>query len=119
MIEFPPDIPEEELLRKVVNWAVKNRYHIPTINRFAKSRSNESLLKVAEAWQRAGFGEIIQEYSDGRHSVAFVLNDEAMHHVNKLNQRTLLGRIKSVNRSDWIALGALGVSIVALLKPGS
>lgn len=119
MIEFPPDIPEEKLLRKTVMWAVKNRHHIPTLNQIAKHRLNESLFEVAKAWQRAGFGELIEEYINGRHSVAFVLRDEALNYVNDLNQKIIVGRIKSFNRFDWIAFGALVVSIFALFKPGS
>ena len=119
MIEFPPEIPEEKLLRKVVLWAVKNRYHIPSLNDFAKNRSHQELLAVAKAWQDAGFGSAIEGYSEQKYSVSFALNDEALQHVNLLNRKTVFGRMKAINRSDLIALGALVVSVIALFKPGS
>jgi len=62
---------------------------------------------------------MIEASEEGKRSVHFALNDEAVMAVNRLNQQTIFGRIRSVNRSDWIAIGALIVSVIALFRPGS
>ena len=62
---------------------------------------------------------MIEQSENGHRTVHFALNDRAVYEVNRLNQQTIWGRMQSVNISNWIALGALVVSILALFKPGS
>ena len=119
MIQFPPAYPEVRLLKKAVRWSMQNRYHIPSLTELEPRRSLEELTAVGRAWQAADLGSMMEVSEDGRRSVHFSLNDAAVLAVNRLNQKSIIGRIRSVNRSDWIALGALVVSFFALLKPGS
>jgi hypothetical protein len=62
---------------------------------------------------------MIEVSENGLHSVHFSLNEKAVFEINKLNQKTIWGRLQSVDFSNWIALGALVVSIFALFKSGS
>lgn len=53
-------------------------------------------------------------------SIRFTMSAEGRRHARELEERfrprTLRDRIGSVPRSDWIAIGALVVSLIALLK---
>jgi hypothetical protein len=53
-------------------------------------------------------------------SIRFTLNAEGRRHALALEQRfrpkTLKDRVIAIPRSDWIALGALTISLIALLK---
>jgi len=51
---------------------------------------------------------------EGRRSVLFSLSDAALTSVDTAYQRSMMGRIRSVPRSDWIAFGSLVVSCGAL-----
>ena len=119
MIQFPPNYPEEGLLKKAVRWSLQNRYHIPSLSELAPRRSLEELTELGRAWQAAELGSMMEVSEEGRRSVHFSLNDTAVLAVKQLNQKSLVGRIRAINRSDWIALGALVISFFALLKPGS
>lgn len=98
---------------------MQNRYHIPSLTELAPRRSLQELTELGRAWQAANLGSMMEVSEDGRRSVHFSLNDTAVLAVNRLNQKSITGRILSINRSDWIALGALIVSFFALFKPGS
>jgi hypothetical protein len=89
------------------------------LTELAPRKSLDDLTKLGRSWQDAGLGRMIELSEDGRRSVHFALNEKAVFEVNKLNQRSIFGRIQSVDFSNWIALGALVVSIIALFKPGS
>lgn len=53
-------------------------------------------------------------------SIRFTMNAEGRRHALDLEQRfrpkTLKDRIGSVPRSDWIAIGALAISLIALFR---
>ncbi|MFN3456089.1 MAG: hypothetical protein ACK4Z8_00770 [Novosphingobium sp.] len=119
MIEFPPTFPDVHLLKKAVRWTVRHRYHIPSLTELAPKKSLAELTATGRAWQKAGLGTMIEQSEEGRRSVHFSLNDQAVFEVNRLNQQSIVGRVQSVNLSNWIALSALVVSIIALFKPGS
>jgi hypothetical protein len=119
VIEFPPSIPDEWLLKKAVRWSLRHRYPIPSLSDLSSRKSVEELTSIGRAWQNAGLGSMIEQSSDGHRTVHFVLHDEALFHVNELNKKSFVGRLKTITRSEWIALLALIVSFVALFKPGS
>ena len=58
---------------------------------------------------------------DNTHSsIRFTMSSEGRRHALQLEEsrraRTVRDRIRSINRSDWIALGAFVVSVIALFK---
>jgi len=65
--------------------------------------------------EQATFG---QGATSGGYSFALDLNGRylANNIREKRASKTLLGRLKSVSRSDWIALGAFIISLIALFK---
>jgi hypothetical protein len=80
-------------------------------------------LPIEEHYQQR-FVDQNQEFGDssgfsGGH-LCFALNDLGRNRAKQLisqnESRTLKGRIKSVNRSDWIAVGAFIVSIIGLFN---
>jgi hypothetical protein len=119
VIEFPTDYPEAKLLKKAVRWSFRHRYHIPSLSNLSPNRSLNELTEIGRQWQKAGLGILIEQSEHGRRSVHFSLNDQAIMVVRKLDEQSIFGRLKSVNRSDWIAIGALIVSVIALFKPES
>ena len=60
---------------------------------------------------------MIEVSESGVRSVHFSLNDDAVTAVHQINKQTITGRLGSVNRTEWIAIAALIVSIAALFKP--
>ena len=119
MIEFPKTYPEVRLLKKAVRRAMRNRFHILSLTELAPKKSFEDLTTLGRLWQNAGLGRMFEMFEEGRRSVEFSLNEQAVFEINKLNQKTILGRLGSVNLSNWIAIAALAVSIFALFKSGS
>lgn len=53
-------------------------------------------------------------------SIRFTMNAEGRRHAraleDSLRPKTLRDRLRAIPRSDWIALGALGISLIALFK---
>jgi len=119
VIDFPTDYPEAKLLKKAVRWSFRHRYHIPSLTELSSHQSLEELTDIGRQWQKAGLGTMIEQSDHGRRSVHFSLNDQAVMAVRQMDEQSILGRIKSVNRSDWIAIGAFIVSVIALFKPES
>jgi hypothetical protein len=119
VIEFPTEYPETKLLKKAVRWSIRHRYHIPSLTELSPGSSMEELIEIGRQWQKAGLGRMIEQSDHGRRSVHFSLNDHAVMAVRQMDERSILGRLKSVNRSDWIAVGAFIVSVIALFKPGA
>jgi hypothetical protein len=116
VITFSPLFPDVKLLQKAVKWSLQNRYHIPSLTLLAGSRGLDELTETGRAWQAAGLGTMIEMSAEGVRSVHFSLNDDAVLAVQRLNQQSFFGRLKAVNRSDWIAFGAFAVSVIALIK---
>jgi hypothetical protein len=119
VIELPPEYPEAKLLKKAVRWSFRNRFYIPSLTELFLSRSLDDLTEVGRDWQKAGLGNMIEASDCGRRSVHFALNDQAVMAVRRMNEASFSGRISSIGWSNWIAAGALAVSIIALFKPGS
>jgi hypothetical protein len=119
VIEFPPSYPERKLLKRAVRWSLRNRYRIPSLTKLEPKRSLQALTKVGRDWQKYGLGTMIEQFENGRRSLHFALNDHAVTAVKQMDEAAIIGRVKSVGWSNWIALAALFVSIAALLKPGS
>ncbi len=94
---------------------MRHRYHIPTLSDLEPKKPFSELTAIGEKWQKAGFGSMFIGEGDGKRWVSFALNDEARDYVDRLNRRSFWGRVRSVSRSDWISLGALIVSFLALL----
>jgi hypothetical protein len=116
VINFPPSYRDEKLLKKAVRWSMRNRFHIPSLSTLAPRRDVAAVTEVGRAWQDAGLGRMIEVSEEGHCTVHFSFNDEAVLVVNKLNRRSLMGRFKMISQSDWIAAGALLVSLIALFK---
>lgn len=119
MIEFPPEYPEEKLLKQAVRWSFRNRHHIPSLSELFPRRSVEELTDLGRKWQASELGFMIEFSNGGRRSVSFSLNDQAVAVVRQMDEGSLIGQAKSVGWSDWIAFAALIVSVFALVKPGS
>ena len=119
MIEFPPEYPEQKLLKRAVRWSFRNRYHIPSLTQLFPRKSREELTDLGRQWQACGLGSMIEMSEEGRRSVHFALNDHAAAVVKQMDEGSLTGRMKSVGWSNWISFAALLVSIAALFKPGS
>ncbi|WP_435200739.1 hypothetical protein [Qipengyuania sp. 902] len=115
-IDFPPSYPEERLLKQAVRWSFRNRYHIPSLTELFPNRSLDSLIALGREWQRQGLGSMIEVSEQGKKSVHFAFNDAAVMAVKRLDEGSLIGRLKAVDWSNWISLGALAVSVIALLK---
>lgn len=116
MIEFPTDYPETKLLKKAVRWSFRHRYYIPSLTDLSPNRSLEELTDIGRQWQKAGLGSMIEQSDHGRRSVHFSLNDQAVMAVRRMDEQSILGRLKSVDRSDWISIFALIISVIALFK---
>ncbi|MFW2350626.1 hypothetical protein [Qipengyuania sp.] len=116
MIEFPPHYPEEKLLKKAVRWSFRNSDHIPSLTDLFRNHDLEFLTNLGKEWQNSGLGRMIEVSEEGQRSVHFAFNDQAVIAVKRFDQSSLIGRFKAVNWSNWIALGALVVSIIALFK---
>ena len=119
MIEFPPEYPEQKLLKRAVRWSFRNRDHIPSLTRLFPRKSLEELTELGRKWQASGLGFMMEMSEEGRRSVHFALNDHAATVIKQMDEGSLTGRLKSVGWSNWIAFAALLVSIAALFKPGS
>ncbi|MDP5278577.1 hypothetical protein Q9Q95_06550 [Sphingomonas sp. DG1-23] len=113
MIEFEPPIPRLRLLRRAVKWALKNKDHIPSLSDLAPRMTVEQLTELARSWQKIGFGSLMEVSEEGKRSVLFSLNDEAVSKVKAIERESLLGRIRSVSWGEraWdllkIGVGAL------------
>ena len=116
MIEFSRLPPELKLLNQAVNLARKTKWHIISLSDLAPKRDIISLTELGREWQKAGLGFMIEESNEGQRSVSFSLNDKAVSVVAEVHKRSLFGWLRSVTRSDWIALGAFIVSVIALFK---
>ena len=114
MIEFEAPIEEPKFLRRVVLWARRNRDSIPSLSDLARKRSVADLTALAKLWQQAGLGQMIEVSEDGRRSVLFSLSDDALKSVDATYRKSLVGRLLSVPKGDWIALGSFLVSCAAL-----
>jgi len=77
------------------------------------SANEDWLIRFINENKEFGSGTAIAGYF-------FDLNRAGRDHVTEIKQRrasrTFRGRLKSIQRSDWIAFGALIVSIFALFK---
>jgi hypothetical protein len=116
VIEFSPSYPELELLKKSVDLAEQHRRHIVSLSELAPHKDVSALTQLGQDWQNAGLGKMIEINAEGGRFVEFSLNRTAVSVVSELRRESLFGRLRSINRSDWIALGALFVSCVALFK---
>ncbi|UZW56546.1 hypothetical protein NUH86_07250 [Sphingobium sp. JS3065] len=119
MIEFESAVQNPRLFRKAVHWAMSNRDHIPSLSALAPKLTVNQAAELARSWQDAGFGRLIEVSEEGRRSVLFSLNQAALATSSVLDRRSLIGRLEAVPKSDWIALAAFVVSVIALFKPGS
>nr|WP_294817628.1 hypothetical protein [uncultured Sphingomonas sp.] len=110
MIEFEPPIRDLKLLRRAVRKAQKDRDPFPSLSDLAPNRDLDELIEIAKSWQRAGLGSVIEQFSNGVSSVSFTVDEAALELIRAEDRRSLIGRLRTVPRSDWIALAALTVS---------
>jgi hypothetical protein len=113
LIEFAPTIQNPKLFRKTVRWATNNKDHIPSLSNLAPKLTVAELTDLARSWQKIGFGQMIEASEEGRRSVFFSLNQDALSASEELDRRGLKARLSRVPRSDWIALAALAVSALS------
>ncbi|MBX3595557.1 hypothetical protein [Sphingomonas sp.] len=115
MIAFEPTVQEPKLLRSAVLWAKRNKDHIPSISSLAPTRGWKDLTALGRSWQEAGLGALIEASEDGRRTVYFSLNDNALTSVDAEFRRSLIGRLQAVPRAEWISLSSMLVSVGALV----
>jgi hypothetical protein len=116
MIEFPPQIDDLRLLRRLVKKSKAERNPFPSLSELAPKRDVADLIAIAKSWQRNGLGSVTEEFSNGVASVSFTPNKAALEIIENDEKRKLLGRIKAIPRSDWISILALIVAAFALLR---
>src|SRR5690606_29808930 len=111
--------PEKKLLKKAVRRAIKSRNPIPSLSDLARNKSHSSLIEPGRQWQTLELGLMIESVENGVQSVAFSFHDNAVAVVQDMQRKSVVGKITSINRSDWIAFAALIVSVIALFRPAN
>jgi hypothetical protein len=115
VIDFSPEYPNSKLLKKAVNWAKKNKDHIPSLSALAK-QDVDTLTQLGKDWQKLGLGTLMEcTHAEGHRSVLFCLNEKAVTVVDQMHERSVLGWLCSINRSDWISFSSLIVAIASAI----
>ena len=116
MIEFHSAPEKLKPLKRVAQQAQRDKN--PTLSLFdlEPKRSVEELIRISKAWQRAVLARMIEHSADGIRSVSFIVKEPALQYEHGEWRRSWSGRLAQVSRSDWIALAAIIVSVIALFK---
>jgi hypothetical protein len=116
VIEFETPPRNLELLRKLIRKATMDKFHIQSLSDLAPELELIELREIAKSWQEDGLGRMHEvTVLDVRH-VSFSLNQKAINALDDADRQTMIGRLKMVSRSDWIAVAAVIISLIALFK---
>ncbi len=96
MIEFPDEVPNTALLRKTVSHSRKHRDPFPSLSELAPEKSLQELTETGRAWQKAGLGSMTEHSNEGKRSVSFTLNEDALKLADYLDAKTIIGQLKSL-----------------------